>query len=192
MRDRGAQRVAAALAMLTLGACAAHSFSIGGGTSTGGGGASGPPSSSDSSGWVNHQGGEVAIDSNDPVTSGTDRANASTPNNAGRAAHYPPGIDDSGTVSGAYGPPGARRGDGYFEENAQRWTILAGYTVDEATRRARATGFHGEIKVSPLLEFDTHCAEGTVCSVVPMRWQISNETLYLQVNRTVKISSPTE
>jgi hypothetical protein len=183
-------------------ACGAHSFTLGSAhtasasagspttasagppTSTAGS-SFGPPSSS--SPHPPGIGSEVPVDETDPVTSGTIAANRGLTG----PVDYPPGTDGPASGAQTYGPPGARRGPGYYEENAQRWTILAGFTVEEAKRRARATGFDGEILVGSPSEYHPECKAGTVCGVVPLRWQLNIEhTMTLMVNATLKISSP--
>lgn len=170
---------------MVLAACGTGSFTVGGGraatTTTG---ASAGLRSSSSAGRV---GSEVPIDDTDPVTAGTIAANR----NYTGPAEFPPGTDGSGSYSQTYGPPGARRGPGYYEENGQKWTILAGFTIEEATRRARATGFDGEIEVRHVSEYRSDCKLGTVCGVTPLRWQLNIEhSLTLWVNPKLGISSP--
>ena len=186
-------------------ACGAHSFTIGtthtASASAGTGSPttaspSGPPISTPDSSFgppsssTPHPPGvgpEVPVDETDPVTSGTIAANRGLTG----PVNYPPGTDGPASAAQTYGPPGARRGPGYYEENAQRWTILAGFPIEEAKRRARATGFDGEIKVGQLSEYHPECKAGTVCGVVPLRWQLNIEhTMTLLVNSTLKISSP--
>lgn len=169
---------------MMLAACGAGSFSVGGartaGVSTTGGG-------SVAIAGTGHVGSLVPIDETDPVTAGTIAANR----NYTGPAEFPPGTDSSDGYGQTYGPPGARRGPGYYEENGQRWTILAGFTVEEATRRARATGFEGQIEVGHLSEFRSNCKLGTVCGVTPQRWQLNIEnSLTLWVNPELGISRP--
>jgi hypothetical protein len=76
-------------------------------------------------------------------------------------------------------------------ENNHKWTRLVGYTVEEATQRAKAAAWKGEIVVRQLGEFDAKCKEGLVCSLAPARWEIGEgNTLTLYVNRKVTISTP--
>jgi PASTA domain len=73
----------------------------------------------------------------------------------------------------------------------ERGTPLVGYTVAEATQRARAAGLRGTISVSQLSEFDARCAAGTVCSITPLRWEIDPTIdLTLYVNRKLTIHTP--
>ena len=173
----------AAMAALMLTACSAHSFSLGGGAST----TSGPGGSSSS---VPTAGGDNGlVEPDDPITAATDRVNAHTPNNAGRAKSYPQG--DYNDVAYSYGRPEAERGDGWFLELRTRYLILAGYPVEDATRRAKDAGFTGAIRVVPDDNFDAHCGAGTVCRIYPRLWQQpSTNQLTLYVNRSVEISKP--
>lgn len=174
----------AAIAALLLSACGAHSFSLGGGTTTSSGSGSSGSSIPTSGG-----GNTVLVEPDDGITAATDRVNASTPNNAGRARSYPQG--DYKDASYSYGKPEAQRGDGWFFEFRHRYLILAGYTVEEATRRAKDAGFAGPIHVIPDDNFDARCAAGTVCRIYPRLWQeFPNDQLTLYVNRSVQISSP--
>jgi len=182
------RRVITALAMLTLGACAAHSFSTGNGAPAGNAGSS--PSHASSQDWSRPGAEAPGIDPTDPVTAATDRVNASTPNNAGRAKTYPDPADIDDNDS--YGPNGSpERGDGYFVTFRRRYLILAGYTLDEATRRLKAAGFTGNLNVNPEDHFNPKCPANTVCRVYPGTWQNDLDgRLTLYINRSVEISSP--
>jgi hypothetical protein len=177
-----------AIAMLTLGACGAHSFSVGGGPTASPG--SSPAGYSSPTGQTPGGSDLVPIDPNDPITSVTDRVNASTPNNAGRANSYPKTNYHDDYLS--YGEPGAERGDGYYVRGQQRWLILAGYTPDEAIRRAKSAGYVGRINVTPFTDgYNAQCAAGTVCQVVPQDWQARQDgELDLYVNRSAQITAP--
>ena len=175
---------------IVLAACGAGSFTVGSAHTASASAAGGAPGTSvgvPSSSSAGHVGSEAPIDDTDPVTAGTIAANRSYTG----PAEFPPGTDGPGSYSQAYGPPGARRGPGYYEDNGQKWTILAGFTVEEATRRARATGFDGEIETKQVSDYRADCKLGTVCGVTPLRWQLNIEhTLTLWVNPKLKISSP--
>ncbi len=66
-----------------------------------------------------------------------------------------------------------------------------GYPVEEATQRAKAAGWRGEIVVNQLSGFDAKCKDGLVCSLAPARWEIGEgHKLTLYVNRKITISTP--
>ena len=67
---------------------------------------------------------------------------------------------------------------------------LAGYSVEEATRRARARGFHGRIEISHLTEFDPACKPATVCGVIPWYWEADPPILTLYINHEITITPP--
>jgi hypothetical protein len=76
-------------------------------------------------------------------------------------------------------------------ENNHKWTRLVGYTVAEATQRAKAAGYEGKVEARPLTEYDAKCKEGMVCTFQPARWEIGEgATLTLYVNHKVSISTP--
>jgi len=76
-------------------------------------------------------------------------------------------------------------------ENHHKWTRLVGYSVAEATQRAKAAGFEGTIEVHALTEYDAKCKEGMVCTFQPARWEIgASSTLTLYTNHKVSISTP--
>jgi hypothetical protein len=76
-------------------------------------------------------------------------------------------------------------------ENRHKWTRLVGYTVEEATRRARAAGWENKIEVRPLTEYDARCKDGMVCTFQPARWEIGDgSALTLYVNHKMAISTP--
>lgn len=77
------------------------------------------------------------------------------------------------------------------KDNCHHFTELIGYSVAEATKRARGAGFTGKIEVANLAEHDAGCKADTVCSVTPKRWEFNQgETLTLWINRKVTISVP--
>jgi O-acetyl-ADP-ribose deacetylase (regulator of RNase III) len=182
---RGMRHLATALAVLALGACGAGSFGLGSSAAAGAGTHAVTAGPGPSIGGGDDRG----IDPEDPITSGTDRANAATPNNAGRARTYPQGEFSDEQIN-SYGHAELPRGDGYYISIHKRWAILAGYTVEQATQRAKLTGFSGTIRVTEGDRFDPSCADGVVCAVFPAYWQGSSEQLILFVNRHMKISSP--
>jgi hypothetical protein len=67
---------------------------------------------------------------------------------------------------------------------------LVGYTVEEATKRARAVGFTGRIDVFEDA-YDASCKAGMVCHVKPdvWEWQLT-ATMTLYINRKMTISAP--
>jgi hypothetical protein len=76
-------------------------------------------------------------------------------------------------------------------ENHHKWTRLVGYTVEEATQRAKAAAWKGEVEVRQLSEFDPGCKDGMVCSLAPARWEIGEgHKLTLYVNRKIAIATP--
>ena len=65
---------------------------------------------------------------------------------------------------------------------------LTGLTVAEATKRARAAGYTGTVRVvdaSP-----NACKTGTVCQVTPYRWQTNSDQLTLYVAPALSITMP--
>ncbi len=69
-------------------------------------------------------------------------------------------------------------------------TPLTGYSVEEATRRARAKGFHGSIEIVPLAQFDEACKPATVCAIRPWYWEHNNTELTLYINREPTTTPP--
>ena len=69
--------------------------------------------------------------------------------------------------------------------------MVTGMTIEEATKKAKASGFTGEVKVSELYEFDKDCKAGTVCRFEPRRYYLNQDrTLTLYINRKLSISAP--
>jgi beta-lactam-binding protein with PASTA domain len=69
--------------------------------------------------------------------------------------------------------------------------MVTGMTIDEATKKAKASGFTGEVKVAELYEFDKDCKAGTVCRFEPRRYYLNQDrTLTLFINRKLAISAP--
>ncbi len=67
---------------------------------------------------------------------------------------------------------------------------LEGLDVAEATKRARAAGFTGEVLVEPAASSAT-CKLNTVCSVTPERWNLDlHGRLTLWVNKPMTITTP--
>lgn len=108
------------------------------------------------------------------------------------ASGAPPYFDDDEDAFGqAYGPRGAVRGDGWYVESDHRWTILAGYSVEEATRRAKAAGFTGRIEIRERTRYQAGCELGAVCWVTPRRWELDQDrVMTLWVNKALEISAP--
>jgi hypothetical protein len=93
-----------------------------------------------------------------------------------------------GASKDVYGPDG--RMD-KWAENGRLWTVLAGYTVEEARARAKAAGHNDRIEVGQLYEYDPACKDGVVCRADPLRWEIDeSSTLTLWINKKVTISTP--
>jgi hypothetical protein len=70
-------------------------------------------------------------------------------------------------------------------------TILTGYTVEEAKRRARHAGYAGRIEVVPMSSFDADCKPATVCRLNPLRWESNGPGLLtLYIARQLTISTP--
>ena len=68
-------------------------------------------------------------------------------------------------------------------------TKLVGLDPAEATKRARAAGYTGQIVVEPA--HAGGCKVGTVCSVDPERWELNQAgRLTLWVNKALTISTP--
>jgi beta-lactam-binding protein with PASTA domain len=67
---------------------------------------------------------------------------------------------------------------------------LEGLDVAEATKRARAAGYTGDIIVQPAGN-PANCKVGTVCSVDPERWNLNQSSrLTLWVNKALTIVTP--
>lgn len=101
---------------------------------------------------------------------------------------------DSSSSSGEGASKDVYAADGRMDkwaENGRLWTVLAGYTVDEARARAKAAGHNDRIEVGQLYEYDPTCKDGTVCRADPLRWEIDeSSTLTLWINKKVTISTP--
>lgn len=67
-------------------------------------------------------------------------------------------------------------------------TELVGFSVEEATRRARAAGYTGVIDVRTCN--GCTCKLDTVCSVSPDRWELNQDRLILVVARAAAITLP--
>jgi hypothetical protein len=65
---------------------------------------------------------------------------------------------------------------------------LTGLTVEEATKRARAAGYTGTVRVTDAAA--GACKTGTVCQVTPFRWNLNIEQLTLFVAPNVSITLP--
>jgi len=160
------------VAALSVSACQAHSLSGALGTST-------PSTSSGSS----------ASSSDASTTS------SSSPDNCPSSADLP--RQGSETYTGSNNSPFSARTDPeptaceIARENNHKWTRLVGYTVEEATKRAKAAEWDGTIEVHELSEFDPKCKDGLVCSLAPARWELRQDRkLTLYVNRKMTISTP--
>lgn len=181
------RRAMTATAMLTLGACAAHSFSTGHAAPAGTGGSS--PAHASSQDWSRPGAETPGIDPNAPITAATDRVNASMPSHPDRARPYP--VPDVTDDVQSYGQADAPRGDGFFVSVRNRYLILAGYTVEDAQWRLKAAGFTGILNINPEDNYNPKCPANTVCRAVPGMWQDDLEgRLTLYINRSVEISSP--
>jgi len=164
--------------MLCAAACGAHSLTAGfgaGGAST----ASAPPAT----------GAETS--SGPPAAASSEVVDCSDPQSVyfkSRTANCKPPEQDEQAQS-VYGP------DGRLDKRAEgrhQWTVLEGYTVEEARQRARAAGYKGEIKVAIEGDYNKDCRADTVCWVDPPRWEfnLSDPWITLRVNPKVKLSSP--
>ena len=68
---------------------------------------------------------------------------------------------------------------------------LVGYTVEEATRRAREKGYTGNIEVYFAREFVAGCNPGTVCGVTPRLFEmLPGRVLTFYLNRELNIKTP--
>ena len=164
-------------AALSLSACQAHSLSAALGTQSSTPGTSSRSSSSSSSA---SSASSASSPSTDNCPSSSDLAGPS-----------------SEAYSGSNNSPFSARTDPeptaceIARENHHKWTRLVGYTVEEATQRARAAAWKGEIEVQQLSEFDAACKGGLVCSLAPARWEIGEgHKLTLFVNRKIAITTP--
>lgn len=69
-------------------------------------------------------------------------------------------------------------------------TELVGYSVEEATRRARSAGYTGNVDVRSCTTCGPSCKLDTVCRVSPDRWELNQEMLILFVARAATITLP--
>jgi len=68
---------------------------------------------------------------------------------------------------------------------------LRGMSIEDAKKKAVATGFTGTIEVLEQYDFDADCKAETVCRVAPDHWELNQErTLTLYINKRVKITAP--
>lgn len=65
---------------------------------------------------------------------------------------------------------------------------LTGLTVEEATKRARAAGYTGTVRVGNASP--NACKTGTVCHVTPYRWTTNSDQLTLYVAPPLSITMP--
>jgi len=171
--------------VLSTAACGAHSFTAGLGGSTGSTSSSGSSVASSSSSSSGSSSSTKASSStgvddewrcNDPQLEFKSKSKPCTP------------APEAADPTAVYLP------DGRLDKRAESgklWTVLEGFSPDEATRRARAAGFPGQIEVGPLAAHDPACKPGTVCRAEPFRWEfIAAGTLTLLVNPTLTISTP--
>jgi hypothetical protein len=146
--------------------------------------------------------GALGVHSSTPSTSSGSSASASNPSTTSSSTESCPKSGDlpgprPETYTGSNNSPLSARTDPeptaceIARENHHKWTRLVGYTVEEATQRAKAAAWKGEIVVRQLDEFDPGCKEALVCSLAPARWEIGEgSTLTLYVNRKIAISTP--
>jgi beta-lactam-binding protein with PASTA domain len=68
---------------------------------------------------------------------------------------------------------------------------LAGLSVADATKLAKAKGFEGKIEVIEQHEFNKDCKADTVCGYTPNHWDANqSRTLTLYINRKLAIGTP--
>jgi beta-lactam-binding protein with PASTA domain len=68
---------------------------------------------------------------------------------------------------------------------------LRGMSIEDAKKKAVATGFTGTIEVLEQYDFDQDCKAETVCRVSPDHWELNQErTMTLYINKRVKITTP--
>jgi beta-lactam-binding protein with PASTA domain len=68
---------------------------------------------------------------------------------------------------------------------------LRGMPIEDAKKKAVATGFTGKIEVLEQYDFDQDCKAETVCRVSPDHWELNQErTMTLYINKRVKITAP--
>ncbi len=64
-------------------------------------------------------------------------------------------------------------------------------SIDDAKKKAVATGFTGKIEVIEMYDFDKDCKADTVCRVSPDHWELNQEhSMTLYINKKLKISTP--
>ena len=61
--------------------------------------------------------------------------------------------------------------------------VLVGLTVEEATKRIRAAGFTGEIKVTHTANTNASCKVGHVCAVYPHHWRQASNYVQLDLGK---------
>jgi hypothetical protein len=174
--------------VLWLSACGAHSLSAVLGTSSGPSGTSSTVSSPTSS-----SAGSTSAPSS--TSSSSTSSSSDSTDNCPRSSDLPGQRPE--TYTGSNNSPFSARTDPeptvceIARENNHKWTRLVGYSVEEASKRAKAAGWDGKIEVHPLREYDAKCKEGMVCTLDPARWEIgAGSSLTLYVNHKVTISTP--
>lgn len=80
-------------------------------------------------------------------------------------------------------------------ESGKLWTVLEGFSPDEAVKRARAAGYLSKIEVVPTSSNVEGCAPNTVCRVDPFRWELDvgedvNPGMRLIIKKTYNIAAP--
>jgi hypothetical protein len=138
---------------------------------------------------------EVASSTPSSVTAGAPSTSSSSADSCPSSADLPGQRPE--TYTGTNNSPFSSRTDPeptaceIARENDHKWTRLVGYTIDEATKRAKAAGWEGKVEVRQLREYDAKCKEGLVCTFEPARWEIGQgSTLTLYRNHKVEISTP--
>lgn len=69
--------------------------------------------------------------------------------------------------------------------------VIVGLPLDDARKKAVASGFTGKVEVLEKSEYDASCKAGNVCMVTPDRWYLNQErVMTLYVNKKLTISTP--
>jgi hypothetical protein len=174
--------------VLGMAACGAHSFTAGLGSSSS---LARSPSASTGSSSTSSEtaSGSTSSETVASSTSAADIPSCDDPKLEFRSKAVPckPRVERADPVD-VYLP------DGRLDKRAESgklWVVLEGFSPAEATQRAKAAGYAGDIEVARLAAHDPACKAGTVCRVEPFRWEFGvGSKLTLLLNPTVTISTP--
>lgn len=112
------------------------------------------------------------------------------------SSHTPDPIPDDRVTAGELKP--VYLPDGRLDkrvESGKLWTVLEGFSPEEAVKRARVAGYISKIEVVPTSSNVEGCVPNTVCRVDPFRWELDvgediNPGMRLVIKRTYDIAAP--